>query len=101
MHRLLDSAQRIVSRGQDAFTDSADDTQYLAAKALIIDFQSAADRLSDGFRSAHADLPWRQLKRTRYKLSHHYLGIDKVVIWRVLAVEFPRIRAGLPQRPVS
>ena len=101
MHHLLDSAQRIVARGQDTFTDPADDTQYLAAKALIIDLQSAADRLSDGFRSDHADLPWRQLKRTRDKLGHHYLGIDKVVIWRVLALEFPRIRAGLPPRLVG
>lgn len=95
MHHMLDSAARIVARGQDAFTDPADDTQYLAAKALIIDLQSAADRLSESFRAAHAEIPWRQLGRTRDRLGHHYLGIDKVVIWRVLAMEFPRIRAGL------
>ena len=80
MHRLWASAQRIVARSLDAFTDPADDTQYLAAKALIIDMQSAADRPSDSFRAVHADLPWRQLERTRDKLGHHYLGIDKVVI---------------------
>lgn len=101
MYRMLDSAERIVARGEDAFTDEGDDTQFLAGKALIIDMQSAADRLTPEFRESHSELPWRELKRTRDKLGHHYLDVNKVVIFRVLANEFPKFRQHLARDPCT
>ncbi|UJP40144.1 HepT-like ribonuclease domain-containing protein [Cellulomonas palmilytica] len=92
--RMLDVADRIVARGYDDFVGD-DEIAYLASKALLIDLQTACEAFDDEFRSARPAVPWRELKRIRDRLAHHYVSIDKDLLWNVLVRELPRLRTDL------
>ena len=34
-------------------------------------------RLSDDFRNAHSDIPWKQIRGMRNLFAHQYLGLDQ------------------------
>ena len=40
--------------------------------------------LSDEYKSAHSDLPWREIKDTRNFYVHNYGGIDLEYVWNTL-----------------
>ncbi|GEA81485.1 HepT-like ribonuclease domain-containing protein [Cellulomonas uda] len=92
--RMLDVADRIVARGYDEFVGD-DEIAYLATKALLIDLQTACGAFDEEFRAARPRVPWRELKRIRDRLAHHYVSIDKDLLWNVLVRELPVLRADL------
>ena len=51
----------------------------------------AAGRLSDKFRLAHPEVPWREMIAQRNKLIHEYWDIDDDRIWRLITAEIPRL----------
>ena len=77
------------------FFDSDDRTQRLAAKAIVIDLQSAADRLPVEFRQRHPDVAWDELRAMRNYLAHDYLNTDYRIVWNALVVDFPRVARQL------
>jgi uncharacterized protein with HEPN domain len=92
---LLRDAARIVGREQDTFFDRADRTQRLAAKAIVIDLQTAADQLPDSFRDRHPDVPWPELRAMRNYLAHDYANTDYFIVWNAIARDFPALGTQL------
>jgi len=95
MARLFDSASRIAARGLVAFTDPADDTQRLAAGAIMIRLSEIAARLPESFRSTHPEAPWNALRAVRNRASHDYRSIDAAIVWEVLDNRLPEFRQTL------
>lgn len=89
MVRIIDQAGQIVRRGPAVFFDSQNHVEFGAARMVVIDLDVAAEKLSDGFRRQHPDVPWAALARTRDKYAHHYGDIDREVVWRLLAKRLP------------
>jgi len=90
--RLLASdAGRIVAKGRESFLDPVDRTSRLAAKAIVIDLQSAVERLPPAFTAERPEVPWRDIRGMRNYLAHDYLGTDYVILWNTLVVDLPRI----------
>lgn len=46
-------------------------------------------------RDAHPDVDWLGIRAVRNFVAHDYDGTDENLLWRVVAVEFPRILAAL------
>lgn len=63
----------------------------------------AAWRLSDEFKTAHSQVPWRAIAAQRHILIHEYRIIDDEKIWRVATVHVPEllrvIEPLLPEPP--
>ncbi len=79
---ILESVQRVekyAAQGRAAF-DSDELIQTWIVHHLQI-IGEAARGLSDGFRDAHPQVPWRQIVGMRNILVHHYFGIDKNAVW--------------------
>lgn len=89
------SAARVTARGTERFHDPDDDDQRRIARSLAVDLSAAADRLPQHVRDAHPDVDWRGVRAVRSFVAHDYDGTDEDVLWRVVAVEFPRILAAL------
>ncbi len=51
----------------------------------------AARRVSEPFRLAHPDIPWRQMIGQRNVLIHEYDEIDDERIWRLAVEAVPRL----------
>jgi len=55
----------------------------------------AAGRLSADFRSAHDEIPWRQIIDLRHVLVHHYENVDLDIIWSIVENRLPHLRQHL------
>lgn len=93
------SAARVTARGPDVFHDPDDDDQRRIARSLAVDLSAAADRLPESFRAQHPGVDWRGIRAVRNFVAHDYDGTDEDVLWRVVAVEFPRILGALGLDP--
>jgi uncharacterized protein with HEPN domain len=51
----------------------------------------AARGLSDSFKQAHPEIPWRPIMAQRHRLAHEYGEIDDALIWSVATVHIPRL----------
>ena len=49
----------------------------------------AARRLTDEFRRAHPDIPWRAIMATRHILAHEYDEVDNDIVWRIITDHIP------------
>jgi uncharacterized protein with HEPN domain len=55
----------------------------------------AARRISDTFRVAHPEIPWRAIISQRNVLAHEYGDIDPEIVWKVMAEDVPRLISAL------
>ena len=49
-------------------------------------------RLSEDFRSAHPEIPWRNIRGLRNLLAHNYFSIDADTAWDILRDDVPVLR---------
>jgi uncharacterized protein with HEPN domain len=93
--RFAASARRVTVRGHARFVDPDDDEQRRIARSLVVDLSTAADRLPTAFRDSRPDIDWSGIRAVRDFVAHDYDGTDMEVLWRAIAVEFPRIAEAL------
>jgi uncharacterized protein with HEPN domain len=55
----------------------------------------ATKRLSPEFRSAHPEVPWRNMSRMRDVLIHDYMGVDLEIVWEVVENRLAPLRDQL------
>jgi uncharacterized protein with HEPN domain len=51
----------------------------------------AARGISDTFKAAHPQIPWRPIIAQRHRLAHEYGEIDDSLIWKVATVHVPAL----------
>ncbi|MHB1599711.1 MAG: HepT-like ribonuclease domain-containing protein [Acidimicrobiales bacterium] len=93
IRRFFSIGATIVERGGETFFD--DPVLQAAAKSVIVDLQSAFELLPERVKQEYPQIPWRQVKGMRNLIAHEYDIVDFEVVWRVLAVELPALRAIL------
>jgi len=51
----------------------------------------AAKNLSEDFRVAHPDVPWKSMAGTRDRLIHHYFGVNLDIVWQIVSTELSKV----------
>lgn len=51
----------------------------------------AARGITEAFKAAHPEIPWRPIMAQRHRLAHEYGEIDDALIWTVATVHVPRL----------
>ncbi|TQL02714.1 DUF86 domain-containing protein [Cellulomonas sp. SLBN-39] len=94
---FVETAADIVGRGHDAFVAVDADGRLLryAARTVVVNVSSAADRLSDGFRAAHPDVDWRAIRGMRNRIAHDYAGVNDEIVWVALLRNVPALAQQL------
>src|SRR5687768_627827 len=90
---MLTAAQAVVSfvAGR-TFQQYETDLMFRSAVERQIEIIGEAARgLSDTFKAAHPEIPWRPIMAQRHRLAHEYGEIDNGLIWRVATVHVPEL----------
>lgn len=90
---MLDACARIERfvRGKQLDDYRADELLRSGVERQIEIVGEAARRLSAHFRTAHPEVPWRQVIAQRHILAHEYGDIEDDLIWRVAVVHVPAL----------
>jgi len=82
---MLHYARAIVgqTKGMSFATYQADENWRLAIERRIEIIGEAASHVSEAFRTAHPEIPWRPIVAQRNVLAHAYGEIDDRRIWEV------------------
>lgn len=48
--------------------------------------------LTDGYKAAHPELPWREIKDTRNYYVHNYGGVDLNYVWNTIQKDLPLLK---------
>jgi uncharacterized protein with HEPN domain len=82
--------EKVVSRGRDVFYRDELVQVWVIYHLQIIG--EAVRGISQEFRSTHTDMPWTEMIGMRNILVHHYFGIDKDAVWKVVEQDLPDLK---------
>lgn len=90
--RLERWAATIAGRGHEAFLDPTDETNYLAAQAVVINLAEALERRTpDAVLGAAIPEGVGTVRGMRNRLAHDYLFVDKGVVWDAISRDVPEL----------
>jgi uncharacterized protein with HEPN domain len=86
---MLDLARKAVAktRGVSRGEYNSDEDLRLALTHLIQTIGEAARRISQEFRDANPQIPWKAIVGMRHKVVHDYMNVDEDVVWRTATQE--------------
>src|SRR5258706_14114685 len=93
---MLEAISRIEtysSRGRNAF-----DSDELIQTWIVHHLQlvgEAARKLSEEIRSAHPEVPWKEIVGMRHILVHDYFRVDLDEVWAAVEHDLPLLRVSV------
>jgi uncharacterized protein with HEPN domain len=102
LHHMLDSARvaLMLVHGKTREDLTRDIGLVLALMKSVENIGEAAGKLSDGFREAHASIPWDRIIGMRNRLIHAYYDINRDILWQTVIEDLPalirHLEAALP-----
>lgn len=100
LHAARLARQFVAGMDQEAFV-SDEKTQSATLHQLSI-LGEAVKRLSNDFRDANTDLPWKMMAGMRDKLIHDYDSVDLGQVWQTIDRDVPQVIHSLePLAPKS
>lgn len=70
-------------------------TEPMIRDAVLHNLQiigEAVKNLSEPFRAAHPEIPWRRIAGFRDVLIHQYFGVSVPMVWEVVEGELPELK---------
>ena len=88
---MLQAIERICryTKGKSFEDFIADDMMYYAVVKNIEILGEASNMLTEEFRQAHPDTPWKQVNGMRNYIVHEYFQVDNNVVWDVITNDLP------------
>lgn len=86
----IEKIEKYASRGKRAFERDELVQTWIIHHLQIIG--EAVSRLSDVFRSRHADVPWKEIIGMRNILVHGYFEIDPEIVWTTVERHLPTLK---------
>lgn len=88
---MLQAIERICryTKGKNFEDFIADDMMYYAVVKNIEILGEASNMLTEEFRQAHPDTPWKQVNGMRNYIVHEYFQVDNNVVWDVITNDLP------------
>jgi uncharacterized protein with HEPN domain len=88
---MLDMARKAQGKAQGTSRGQydADENLRIALAHIIQVIGEAARKVSQEYRDAHPEIPWKAIVGIRHKVMHHYLNTDEDVVWQTASQELP------------
>lgn len=86
----IEEAVARFGKNQDLFL--RDDVYHNAVALCILQIGELVGIMSDDFRAAHTEIPWREIKLMRNIVAHHYGSVDHSITWDVVINDIPQLK---------
>jgi uncharacterized protein with HEPN domain len=73
----------------------ADKIRFFAVMKNVEIIGEAANMLTEEFKSAHEEIPWRQVIKMRHVLVHGYSNILPEILWETARQDVPQLKDQL------
>lgn len=98
IHYLVDILQAalLVVAGTEGVSKDEFFKDWMREAAILYEIQivgEASKHLSETFRQAHPEIPWRAIAAMRNIIVHTYNAIDDDEVWQVVARDIPALIA--------
>jgi uncharacterized protein with HEPN domain len=93
LRHILEAIDRIrayTTGGSDAFRGDLKTEDAVVRNLQIIG--EAAKKVSEETRTAHPDVPWREMTGMRDRVAHDYFGVSLDIVWDVVQNHLPPLR---------
>ena len=89
LEHILQAIERIrrYTKGKTFDDFIADDMMYYAVVKNIEILGEASNMLTEEFREAHPNTPWKQVNGMRNYIVHEYFQVDNNVVWDVITTD--------------
>ena len=89
LEHILQAIERIrrYTKGKTFDDFIADDMMYYAVVKNIEIIGEASNMLTEEFRNAHSDTPWKLVNGMRNYIVHEYFQVDNNVVWDVITTD--------------
>ena len=98
---MLERIERIASYvagfDRDAFLSDPKTADSVVRNLEVIG--EAAGRLPAAFRERHQEVPWGRIVGLRNRVVHGYFDVDLELVWEIVRVELPELKARLLALP--
>ena len=82
--------EKVASKGKEIFFEDEMVQVWVIHHLEIIG--EAARGISLDFKNQHGKIPWSEIIGMRNILIHHYFGIDREAVWRVVERDIPVLK---------
>lgn len=86
----IDAIHRHTWNDQDLFNRDEVLRWFFRAQVQIVG--EAIYKLTESFRNAHPEVPWRAIIGMRHILVHDYFDVEWEILWRVLQTRIPPLK---------
>jgi len=96
--KYCDKAFEARKRFGDSYEAFASDSDYQSCCSMyVFQISEYCNHLSDAIKTAHPDIPWRQIKGMRNILAHDYDAVKTTRLWDTLQHDLSRLRENCLQ----
>lgn len=97
LRHMSDAVDKVRSfaGGVDFERFKSDEMLHGAVIHQLLIIGEAANKISDSFRDARPDWPWRGMISMRNKLIHDYFRVSLEEVWKTVVEDLPGIRTLL------
>ena len=91
---MLEAADYIISFVEGLTYEQffADKIRYFAVMKNVEILGEAANMLTEEFRVAHSEIPWKQVIKMRHVLVHGYSNILPEILWETATQDVPQLK---------
>ena len=93
---IIEMIESIERHRPETFEDFVEDEVVLTATIHWVQtIGEAANGVTEGLRSKHPDVPWRQIVDMRNLLAHGYRFVDPAIVWEVVVRDLPKLETQI------
>lgn len=80
-------AREVAGLDRASFVESTSTRSAVAWQLTVVG--EAVIQLSENLKSAHADVPWEQVRGFRNRIVHGYRSVDWEIVWTIATTSVP------------
>lgn len=97
LKKMLDDVDFVIAHTKSKSADEIESDDLLIDSIMfrLVQIAESSDKVTAEFKSAHRELPWKEIKGMRNRIVHDYGIVDLTIICDTVKNEFPKLHDQL------